>query len=128
MNTYKQQMNSFSDVRARYTQGLNDTGIVSGEGYTVGPDPSVPYVLKATAGQPGTAPLYLNPSAALYTEGRTNQVLLSSAASQCDTGCLTTVHKPDPRVHQVKPLYQAHIYQAPKGQALPTPYNVVGMY
>jgi hypothetical protein len=128
MEAYKQQMADFQPIDDRYMRELNDTGITSPQGYTVGPDPSVPYVLTALPGQPGTAPLYLNPVASLYTQGNLNRVLYASSNPTCDVGCMAGIDKPDPRVHSIKPLYTASVYQAPKGQALPTPYNVVGMY
>jgi len=87
-----------------------------------------PYVLTSTALAEGAAPLYTNPAAALYSSGDRNQVLLSSNTAQCDTGCLVNTTKPDPRVFQVKPLYQPYVYKAAPGQQLPTAYNVVGMY
>jgi len=128
MEAYKQQMADFQPIADRYTRDLNDTGVTSSQGYTVGPDPAVPFVLTAVAGQPGTAPLYLNPVSSLYTQGSLNRVLYSSANPKCDAGCIADVAKPDPRVKTVKPLYSASVFQAPKGMALPTPYNVTGMY
>lgn len=131
MEAYKQQMAEFQPIVDRYTRNLNDVGITSPQGYNelvVGPDPSVPYILTAVAGQPGTAPGYLNPVSSLYTQGQFNHVLYSASTPKCDVGCITGIDKPDPRLHAIKPLYSASIYQAPKGQALPNPYNVVGMY
>jgi len=129
MEAYKQQMANFQPVVDRYSRDMNDIGITSSQGYTVGPDPSVPYVLTAVAGQPGTAPLYLNPVASLYTQGNLNRVLYASSNPKCDTGCISGIDKPDPRLKSVKPLYSASVFQAPQGMsALPTPYNVTGMY
>ncbi len=129
MDAYKSQMKQNYEWQKFYKQDVPlDTGVTSPEGYTVGPDPGPPYVLKAAALQEGAAPLYTNPAAALYTSGQQNIVLLSAADPTCNTGCLHPIAKPDPRVHQVKPLYQPHVFKANKGQVLPTTYNVVGMY
>lgn len=112
--------------QSRYNRNLpNDLGVTSPEGYNIYADPTTPYVLTASQLAQGAAPLYLNPAAALYTSGRENTMLLSSSNPTCDSGCVASVHKPDPRVFQVKPLYTPSSYN-PTG--LPTAYNVVGMY
>nr|QBK87171.1 MAG: hypothetical protein LCMAC201_00730 [Marseillevirus LCMAC201] len=129
MDAYKSQMNQNYEWQQFYKLDIpQDTGVTSPEGYTVGPDPGPPYVLKAAAMQEGAAPLSTNPSAALYSSGQQNLVLLHSTAPSCDTGCVASVNKPDPRVFQVKPLYQPSVFKAPAGYVLPTTYNVVGMY
>jgi len=111
------------------SQTLNDTGITSPDGYNLYPDPTVPYVLSASELQSGAvAPLYRNPAAMLYASGTENRVLLNASREQCNTGCLTTVYKPDPRVRQVKPLYTPTTFKASGNRPLPTSYNVVGMY
>lgn len=118
-----QNMNQWQRV---YNSNVpNDTGITSPEGYNIYADPTTPYVLTSSQLAQGAAPLYLNPAASLYTSGNENTMLLSSSVPTCDTGCVASVHKPDPRVFQVKPLYKASSYSA---VGLPTAYNVVGMY
>ncbi len=120
---HKTQMKPHFD---KYRQAVPlDTGITSPEGYNVYPDPSPPYILTATQLQPGAAPLYLNPSAALYAQGSENRVLMASSDPQCERGCIPDIHKPDPRVRQVKPLYTPYTFT---GKNLPTAYNTVGMY
>nr|QBK87796.1 MAG: hypothetical protein LCMAC202_01320 [Marseillevirus LCMAC202] len=129
MDAYKSQTKQNYEWQKFYQIDIpQDTGVTSPEGYTVGPDPGPPYVLKAVAMQKGAAPLYTNPAAALYTSGQQNLVLLSASTSTCNTGCIAPIAKPDPRVFQVKPLYQPSVFKPPKGYVLPTSYNVVGMY
>lgn len=106
----------------------SDLGVTSPQGYSLMADPEPPYVLNAAAMGSGTAPVNYNPAAMLYTSGSENQVLMASGSNMCGSGCVDVVHKPDPRVHQVKPLYQPHVFQAAPGTVLPTVYNVVGMY
>lgn len=129
MDSYKQAMQQNYSWQQMYQKGVvSDTGITSGEGYNILASPQAPYVLTAAAVAQGAAPLYLNPSAALYSTGDQNRVLLSASLPQCDTGCVSSVDKPDPRVFQVKPLYSASVFKANDGSTLPTAYNVVGMY
>lgn len=129
MNAYKQAAKQNYSWQQMYQKDVpSDTGITSGEGYNIHASPAPPYVLTASAVAQGAAPLYTNPAAALYTTGQQNTVLLSSSLPQCDTGCVSAVQKPDPRVLQVKPLYQPSVFKASSGNALPTAYNVVGMY
>ena len=128
MNAYKQAMKQNYEWQRNYASVPDDTGIVSPEGYNVYPDPSVPYILTAAQFQQGVAPIYTNPAAELYSSGQQNQVLLSAAQPQCNTGCLYPAAKPDPRVLQVKPLYEPSVFKAAPGTVLPTSYNVVGMY
>ncbi len=120
---HKAQMKPHFD---KYRQAVSlDTGITSPEGYNIYPDPGIPYILAATQLQEGAAPLYLNPSAALYAQGSENRVLMASTDPQCAAGCLPNIHKPDPRVRQVKPLYVPYTFT---GKNLPTAYTAQGMY
>ena len=129
MDAYKQAMSQNYEWQKLYQKDVpTDTGITSGEGYNIHADPAPPYILTAAALQEGTSPLYTNPAAYLYTSGHQNRVLLSASQSICDSGCVVPVKKPDPRVFQVKPLYQPYVFSAPEGHAFPTAYNVVGMY
>ena len=106
----------------------NDTGIVTPASYNVlSVDPQPPYTLTAGPNE-ATAPVSYNPSGMLYGLGQENQFLLASSTGTCQSGCVDQVHKPDPRVHQVKPLYQPHVFTAKPGSALPTAYNTTGMY
>lgn len=107
---------------------INDHGITSPEGHTVLPHPDLPYVLTAAQLQQGTAPVLDNPAAMLYTSGLENHVLMASTAQHCEAGCLASSNKPDPRVFQVKPLYQQSVFRSSNGAPLPTAYNVTGMY
>ena len=128
-DAYKQAMKQNYEWQKVYLQNVpQDTGITSPEGYNVYPDPRVPYVLESSALQKGAVPSYTNPAAMLYRSGDRNVMLLGAHTNQCDTGCVVPITKPDPRVFQVKPLYQPHIFKPAKGQTLPTAYNVVGMY
>lgn len=129
MDPYKQAMKQNYEWQQFYLQGtVQDNGVTSPEGYTLAADPQPPYVLTqqllTASGAPG-APLYTNPSAMLYRSGNQNTVLYNSSTSDCSSGCIASVVKPDPRVHQVKPLYKASHFT---GKNLPTAYNVVGMY
>lgn len=120
---YKDDVASNRQWQEKYLRSIPVThGIVKPSDYTV---PPAPYVLDIPAGRVDVAPLYLNPSAILYHQGSDNQVLLASGHKDCD-GCFSGINKPDPRLKQVKPLYNQSVYTA--DYALPNPYNVVGMY
>jgi len=126
---YKDQVKTNREWQDKYLGTVpNDVGVTSPEGYNIYPDPNPPYLLDATAGNnTDVAPLSTNPAASLYAQGSLNRVLLSSSNDACG-GCFEGVNKPDPRLHMVKPLYKPSVFRAPKGQQLPTAYNVVGMY
>lgn len=111
-----------------YQQGIQDKGITSSEGYNILANPEPPYILTTADVQSGAAPVTYNPAAMLYSSGNQNLVLMASGDQKCNTGCLDVVHKPDPRVYQVKPLYEPSVFKATPGYQLPTAYNVVGMY
>lgn len=112
----------------KYLQSVNtlETGIVQPKSHSMTPEPSIPYLLNVSNTNEHSG-LYTNPAASLYSQGHENQVLLSSSSKACD-GCLGSLEKPDPRVHQTKPLYKASIFTASEGQVLPTASNVTGMY
>ena len=112
-----------------YKKGIQDTGVATPDNYTAVANPEPPYVLTAASleGQ-RTAPVNYNPASMLYTSGTENRVLLASSSNRCESGCVSEVHKSDPRVRQVKPLYVPHVFKASPGTVLPTVYNVTGMY
>ena len=128
MDQYKQDMKQNYAWQQFYQQGIQDTGVTSPEGHSVLAQPQPPYILRASAAQEGVAPVTNNPAAMLYSSGNQNLVLNASGDSGCESGCVQEVHKPDPRVRQVKPLYQPHVFKGTSGSTLPTVYNVVGMY
>lgn len=107
---------------------INDHGITSPEGHTLTAHPDLPYVLSAAQLQQGTAPVLNNPAGMLYTSGLENHVLMAPTSQHCESGCLASSDKPDPRVRQVKPLYKPSIFRSSNGAPLPTAYNAVGMY
>lgn len=112
-----------------YRKGIQDTGVVTPDNYTAVADPEPPYVLTTAALQgQNTVPVNYNPASMLYSSGNENLVLLGSSSNRCDSGCVTEVHKSDPRVRQVKPLYVPHVFKSSPGTTLPTVYNVTGMY
>lgn len=125
---YGQQQTQQYDWQQKYMKTIpEDTGIISGQGHTILPNPRPPYVMNLTAGQPGTANISTNPCAELYTSGSENQVLRASSAPDCDTGCIPSTPagpKPDPRNRTVKPLYDPSIYKGP----VYTPYTCPNMY
>ena len=129
MDNYKRDMQQNYAWQQFYNHSVpNDNGVTSPEGYTLAADPGVPYVITQAALGADSAPVNYNPAAMLYTSGQQNLRLLASANNQCDSGCVVSVHKSDPRVRQVKPLYEPSVFKASAGQPLPTAYNVVGMY
>jgi hypothetical protein len=129
MDQYKRDMKQNYGWQQFYTSSVpNDTGVVSPEGYNLLASPEPPYILTAAEAGHDTAPVSYNPAAMLYSTGKQNLVLMASGTNQCDTGCVSAVHKPDPRVFQVKPLYKPTVFKAANGGALPTANNVTGMY
>ena len=129
MDQYKQAMQQNYAWQQFYQRDRpQDTGITSPEGYNILSDPQVPYVLTAAALGLDTAPVNYNPAAMLYTSGGNNMLLKASGTDMCDPGCVEIINKSDPRVFQVKPLYQPHVFKASAGTVLPTSYNVQGMY
>lgn len=124
---YKQQLANNAVWEAKYKYVVDTIGVNSPEGYNVLPDSGMPKLLSAMA-KPGEVPVSTNPAAELYISGLQRQLLMSSASTECSTGCIGAVNKPDPRSREVKPLYDPTIFSAPQGNQLPNPYNVTGMY
>lgn len=124
MDSHKQDY----DWQQAYNSGIQDTGVTTPDSYNIHASPQSPYVLTAAMIGDDGVPYTYNPAGMLYASGGQNTVLLSAANDRCDTGCVTSVRKPDPRVFQVKPLYAPSVFKSANDAPLPNPYNVVGMY
>ena len=135
MSNYKAVMNPNFNWQTKYAQGIQDTGIVDPRNfeYTAFNPPGNQLVAEdvMTADNRlnslGVAPVTNNPASMLYSVGNKNMILLNSQNNTCQTGCVKN-NNSDPRLFQVKPLYQPEIFTAGSGLQLPTVNNVVGMY